>query len=76
MKLKRVGTANSLNAMYFLAAVAMAVAALLVVALMFLPPDLLSRGGQRWVPGEATPYDGPSQPTPPDPEQDEELHIH
>lgn len=69
---------DPLGAMYFVAAILMGIGAIVVVALMFVPRDLLVEEGDAYVPGATPGYVG-TAPTTQSPEQrqaEEELHIH
>jgi hypothetical protein len=65
---------DPLAAMYFVAAVLMGIAALVIVALMLLPSDFLSSDdGESWTPGSGEVYGAPRTIEAPAPE---ELHHH
>lgn len=80
---ERRGGGDPLTAMYFVAAVLMAIASLTIVLLMFVPRDGSSPSDPEdlWVPGALPAYDMP-QPAGapaadgPSPEQEAELHLH
>jgi hypothetical protein len=75
----RGGRADPLSAMYFVAAVVMGIAAIIVVSLIFVPQDMFSHQSKdAWVPGTGEVY--PTSNAPPETaaqaEQREELHDH
>jgi hypothetical protein len=77
------GGGDPLRAMYFVAAVLMAVASLFVVLMMFIPRDIFSSSDPEaiWVPGTGEGYEAPERSgTAPEealtPAQLEELHHH
>jgi hypothetical protein len=74
--------ADPLKAMYFLAALLMAVAFIVIVGMMFVPPDYFSRSDpeELFVPGSGPGYERPVAPAPPPTAAEaaalEELHQH
>jgi hypothetical protein len=73
--------ADPLRAMYFIAALVMAIAFLVIVVMMFIPPDFFSRSDpdELFVPGSGEAYDAPAPPPPvsrAEAEALEELHQH
>lgn len=70
----RVGSA--LSAMYFLAAVLMAIAGIVIAGLMFVPPDFLDPRGEVWVPATNAAPSIAAPASAADPAEDEALHMH
>lgn len=74
--------ADPLKAMYLLAALLMAIAFVVIVVMMFIPPDLFSRSdpNELFVPGSGETYDAPVAPAPPPTAAEaaalEEMHQH
>lgn len=62
--------------MYFLAAVMMAVAGIVLAGLMFVPPDFLDRRGEVWVPATNAAPSTPAPANAADLAEDEALHMH
>ena len=67
-------TSDALGAMYFVAAVLMGLGALVVIVLMFLPSDFLSRSDDAYVP--AAPTERTTPPAPAAEAPPEDLHMH
>jgi hypothetical protein len=72
---------DPLRAMYFVAAILMGLAFLVVVAMIFVPPNFFERlGRDEWTPGTeeyVAPGDVPRPPeTPAERAAREELHVH
>lgn len=66
---------DALGAMYFVAAVLMGIGALVIIVLMFIPTDFLSRSEDAYVPAAPALQPDQSQTAPVE-EAPEELHMH